>query len=121
MLSECSEGLGSTSFVDVLKQLKAINDYDAFIERISHIENFIVDQWEVEELVKALKRVNIMLYSSDFDNFDLTFASRVASPKEGIARALEMHGQDASILAIPEGPYVIPYLSDGALSAIRNM
>ncbi|MBZ4666558.1 nickel-dependent lactate racemase [Mahella sp.] len=115
MLSECSEGLGSMSFVDVLKQLKVINDYDAFIEPISHIESFTVDQWEVEELVKALKKVNIMLYSSDFDNFDLTFASKITSPEEGIARALEMHGEDAAILAIPEGPYVIPYLSSDAL------
>lgn len=111
MLSECSEGLGSHFFVEVLKQLKAIGDYEAFIKHISHMENFIVDQWEVEELVKALRKINIMLYSLDFDNFDLTFAIKITSPQEGIERALKLHGDNASIIAIPEGPYVIPYLS----------
>lgn len=111
MLSECSEGLGSNSFLDSLKCLKSIGDYNAFIQYISHLENFKVDQWEVEELIKALKKADLMLYSAPFTNNDLTFALKIESPEDGIERALKKYGPDASIIAIPEGPYVIPYLS----------
>ena len=113
--SECSEGLGSKYFIDVLLELKKIGDYDNFLKRLYNMEKFVPDQWEVEELVKVLKVTDkIYMYSSLSDNDQsLTFTKRIESIEEGIEIAKEAFGDDVKIAIIPEGPYVIPVVKEG--------
>ena len=111
MAAECSEGLGSDNFIKCLDDFGDHTDYDSYITKISDLSNFIIDQWEVEMLIKALRVGDIMLYSDKLDEESRkrTFVRPLDSVEEGIEKALEKHGRDAKMVAIPEGPYVIPY------------
>lgn len=54
--SECSEGIGSEEF----KELTTLEeDLDAFIEKIKRPDYFKIDQWELEELVKARRKAEV--------------------------------------------------------------
>jgi hypothetical protein len=44
------------------------------------------------------------------DTLAKLFVTPAATVEEGIAAALAKHGPQATIAAIPKGPYVIPYI-----------
>lgn len=112
MAAECSEGLGSDNFIKCLDDLATHPDYDSYIAKISDLRNFVIDQWEVEMLIKALRVGDVMLYTDkmDRDSLQRTFAQPVESVEDGIKASLKKHGRGAKMVAIPEGPYVIPYV-----------
>ncbi|RKX48022.1 MAG: hypothetical protein DRP38_05530 [Thermotogae bacterium] len=114
--AECIDGLGSEYFKKSLQILKEIGDYDRYIDYISKPENFLVDQWEVEELVKVLKVASkIYMFSEGLNREDwkYTFTERIESVEKGVEKALEIVGERAKILVIPEGPYIIPRIEGG--------
>ncbi len=112
--SECSEGLGSKYFRDVLIELKEIADYDSFMKRLYNMERFIPDQWEVEELVKVLKVTDKIYMHSSLSEEDqtLTFTHKIESLEDGLRIARERFGEDVRAIVIPEGPYVIPVVKE---------
>jgi nickel-dependent lactate racemase len=115
MISRCPEGLGSDMFVELLKELEEIKDGSVFLERHSQPENFVADQWEVQELLKVLDKARYYIYSEGLTEEESRLArgQKTGSAEEGIERALKEHGQEARIIAIPEGPYLIPELKEG--------
>jgi len=110
LAAECSKGLGSPEFRRVLDNLCQIRDFGRFIAHISEAKNFVLDQWEVEMLVKALRRGEIFLFSEGISEQDwpLTHSARVESVEAGLSRAIANSVQSPRIAVIPEGPYVIP-------------
>ncbi len=108
--SECSEGLGSKYFRDVLIELKEMGNYDSFMKRLYDMERFVPDQWEVEELVKVLRVTEgIYMYSSlSNEDQELTFTHKIESIEDGLKIAQNIFGEDIKAIVIPEGPYVIP-------------
>jgi len=110
LAAECSNGLGSKEFRQMLERLVRLRSLDAFLQYISEPANFTIDQWEVEMLMKALRRGTVYLYSTGIAESDwpLTHAARVDSVEEGVSLALASAARDARIAVIPEGPYVIP-------------
>jgi nickel-dependent lactate racemase len=110
LASECGDGLGSAEFRHMLEHLGECDDYEDFVRHISEPANFVIDQWEVEMLVKALRKGEIYLYSTGLSDSDwpLTFAHRVESVEHGMSLATARHGGTPRIAAIPEGPYVMP-------------
>jgi len=107
IVTECSDGLGSENFKACLKKLREIGNYDSYIEYISDMKNFVVDQWEVEELVKVLRKVEIYVYSGGLkeEDWKLTFANRVTDLQKQIDKFVSA---GSKIAVIPEGPYTIP-------------
>ena len=116
LASECSHGLGTAEFRRVLEHLHACKDYGEFIERISNPDNFVIDQWGVEMLVKAFRRGKIYLYSPGIPEKDwpLTGATRIGSVEEGLSLATRRSGPAARTAVVPEGPYVIPMVDNTA-------
>ncbi len=116
LAAECSDGLGSGEFRSVLEDLREIGDYNMFLERISEPDNFVIDQWEAEMLVKALRRAKIFLYSTGIPECDrhLTFAESIGSIEEGLSLAAGARGNTRRMAVIPEGPYVVP-MNDGII------
>lgn len=110
LASECSRGLGSSEFRFLLQELRRIKDYDSLIKHISEPDNFVIDQWEVEMLVKALRRAEVYLFSTGISESDwpLTHTRRVASVEEALSLAVAKSGRNCKVAVIPEGPYVIP-------------
>jgi len=107
--SECSEGLGNDTFVACLEKFAEIGNIDDYIEYISKPEHFTPDQWQVEKLLEALRKVEVILVSglSEVDK-KKTCVKTAATLDEALRDALARHGRAARVAVIPEGPYVIP-------------
>ena len=107
--SECSEGIGSKDFTDALLGTENLED---FMRHISQPGVYVPEEWQVEELAKATRHADIILVNSGIpaETLSKCFVTPANSIEAGIALALAKHGNDASILAIPRGPYVIPYV-----------
>jgi len=111
MASECRDGLGSEGFAASLRKLQEAVSIDEYTEYISIEKNFLLDQWEVEELAKVLRVTrNIFLLAKGLsdEEWELTSAKRIDSLEEGLDRARTLICGARSITVLPEGPYVIP-------------
>lgn len=114
--SGCAHGVGSGEFERLLRET---TDIDAFIRTIQQPGVFTIDQWEVEELCKALKKAEVYLFTEGISPDDVRdyLVEPIPSVEAGIARAIDRHGPSATIAAIPKGPYVMPRLR-GATHAL---
>ncbi len=108
--SECSEGIGSKDFTNALLGAENLED---FVKHISQPGVYVPEEWQVEELAKAARHANIILVNSGIPSETLKscFVDSAPTIEAGIAIALRKYGASASILAIPRGPYVIPYVA----------
>ncbi len=108
----CADGIGSSEFEGLLRKT---TDIDAFIRWIQQPGVFTIDQWEIEELVKALKKGRVYFYTDGLSDDDVRdcLVEPVPSVEAGIARALKRHGAGATIAVVPRGPYVIPRVISG--------
>ncbi len=104
----CPEGLGSSDFATALLQAESL---ETFMAHISQPDVFIPEEWQVEELAKAARHAEIVCVSDGIPAETLArcFVTPAGSIEEALAAALSRHGPDATILAIPRGPYVIPF------------
>ncbi len=101
------EGGGSKDFVDLLRRLKDPADF----YRLTMEPNYIAkDQWMIQEMVNAFHRCEMLYYCDGISDDDLRdfLITPIDSLQAGIEQALKRHGENARILVIPEGPYVIP-------------
>ena len=106
--SKCEEGIGSKEFENLLH---SCSNYKDFLKKIRKPGFFVIDQWEVEEMCKVLKKAEIMFYSSQIRNDVLKelMVTPINSVEDGIKEGLHRYGSHAKIIVIPKGPYVIPY------------
>jgi len=109
LLSECIEGVGSEPFTELVIRTQ---DLQKFVEGLYDPENFVIDQWQLEELAKVARKADVYCYSDGipYDVLGQLFVYPLKSPEEGINLALQKHGPNVSIVAIPEGPYILPVL-----------
>lgn len=107
VVARCAEGIGGQHFTDTLLETE---DLEAFIARTYEPGFFVPDQWEVHELLKAVRKAEVLMYTEGIPAETLAqcFVTPIASVEEGIRQALERHGEAARIAVIPKGPYVIP-------------
>ena len=63
----------------------------------------------VQHLCQALRRARVFLYSDGLDRATQRelFVEPVASPEEGITRALAFLGSTPRTVVIPQGPYIL--------------
>jgi nickel-dependent lactate racemase len=103
---ECSEGLGGHEFAALATQTRDLKQFMADIRRPDY---FVIDQWQLEELVKVLERGEVVLCGSKIAP---PIAARLpvktaADTGAALAAALERHGPEARVAVIPKGPYLI--------------
>ena len=106
MASRCHEHLGSEEFAEL--QLKTPSPED-FMRRVYEPGSFVVDQWGVEAVCKTVRKAEVLFYSDVIPDEVLAkcFVTPIASVEGGLRRALERHGPEAKVIAIPRGHYVI--------------
>lgn len=109
LAARLSEGIGSPEFAGLLLESSCL---EALVERIRRPDHFVVDQWEVLMLYKAVAKAEVLCYSEGLDDETMrrVYATPIPSVEAGIAYALRRHGPDARIAVIPKGPYVMPVL-----------
>jgi len=105
--SECAEGVGSADFARALFDTE---DLEEFVRHISQPGVFVPEEWEVEELAKATRHAHIYCVASGIphDTLARCFVTPAATVEQAVRMAMDRHGKDATLLAIPRGPYVIP-------------
>jgi nickel-dependent lactate racemase len=106
LAASLSEGIGSPSFEKCLRESAGPQ---AFELRLADDRFFAIDQWMVQHLCQALRRARVLLYSDGLDRTTQRelFVEPVASPEEGVARALALLGPKPRTVVIPQGPYVL--------------
>ena len=111
LVAECSEGIGSKPFTDLLFKT---DDLTAFVEGLYNPANFVIDQWQLEELAKVARKADIYFYTDGipYHQRSKLFVHPLENPQDGIDDILKRYGNDVQIAAIPEGPYVLAKIED---------
>jgi len=106
LVAECQEGIGSGPFTDLILKTKNL---EQFVRNTYNPKNFVIDQWQLEELAKAIRKANVYFYSDKipYEQQQKLFVNPLKSPNEGVEIALKKYGKDAKIVAIPDGPYTL--------------
>ena len=107
LAARCEEGLGGPEFTQLLADTQ---NPEAFAARLRDPDFFVVDQWQLQELCKVLRKARVLLCSNgvDGDGPHLRgLVTSVASVEAGIQQARLQHGADAAVAVIPRGPYVL--------------
>lgn len=108
--AECAEGIGGQDFAETLLGLA---DLEGFVQRTHDPEFFVPDQWQIHELLKAVSKAEVLMFSEGIPSEALSrlFVTPISSVEEGIRQAIEKHGFRARIAVMPKGPYVIPVVA----------
>ena len=111
LVAACSEGIGSKPFTDLIFKT---DDLTAFVQGLYNPANFVIDQWQLEELAKVARKADIYFYTDGIPYHQRAklFVHPLQNAQEGIEELLERYGENAQIAVIPEGPYVLAQLDE---------
>ena len=112
--SACSEGMGSSHYVEAQRRLVALgpDGFLADIEKKSHAD---IDEWQTEMQLKPMRLGAIHLYSDGLDGEarGLTGVNVTDSVDDAVRQSVAQTG-DSAVAVIPEGPYVVPVYQPAA-------
>ncbi len=111
LVAACSEGIGSKAFTDLIFKT---DELAAFVQGLYNPANFVIDQWQLEELAKVARKADIYFYTDGIPYHQRAklFVHPLKTAQEGIEEILDRYGADAQIALIPEGPYVLAQVED---------
>lgn len=109
LVAACNEGIGSKPFTDLIFKT---DDLTTFVQGLYNPANFVIDQWQLEELAKVARKADIYFYTDGIPYHQRAklFVHPLKQAQEGIEEILNRYGEDAQIAVIPEGPYVLAQL-----------
>jgi len=101
-----SEGIGSDEFQSLFQDNSTI---ELFMERILGKDYFVMDQWQLEELAKVLRKARVKVVTDGLppETVESLFVESAPTVEKAVADSLAKYGQDCSIAVIPKGPYVL--------------
>ena len=104
--SSCDEGIGSPEFTALMRETASVAE---FREQLADPDFFVIDQWQLQEMCKALDRAEIMYFTEGLDVGTLRdlLVTPVTSVEYALDTALQRHGRNALVAVIPDGPYVL--------------
>ena len=107
--SSCTEGLGSKEF-DLIAE--TFPEIEQFVDAIFKEKFFVLNQWQMEELAKALRKGKVKYFTDALSPEVLRkfYVEPVASVEQGITEAIAEYGPETTIAVLPEGPYVLAEL-----------
>ena len=106
--SACSEGMGSSEFVDAQRRLVEQGP-DAFFAAISKKRFADIDEWQSQMQLRPMAIGNVHLYTEGLSDAEcgLTGVGRAENLGQAIEASVAASGE-RRLAVIPEGPYVIP-------------
>ncbi len=106
LAASMSEGIGSKEFQGLFRDNATL---DQFMHRILHEGQFVMDQWQLEELAKVRRHAKVRVVSDGLPAETLAglFVDPAPTVESAVADALAEYGPRATIAVIPEGPYVL--------------
>ena len=111
IVARCDEGIGGPEFTDLLLNTTSV---ETFAQRLEDPDFFVIDQWQLQELCKVMRKANVMMFSEGIQDEDRerVLVEMVPSVEGAIARVLDERGAAARIAVIPKGPYVLTQLQE---------
>lgn len=107
---ENAEGIGGPEFTELILGQQ---DLGAFMDGLFAGQVCSIDQWQLQEMEKVCRRATIHSVSSlPPETQHRLFVEPAESVEAAVEQALAIHGPDATIAVIPEGPYVLACLQD---------
>jgi len=103
-------GFGEPEFADLVLRYPALEEFAA--ERLAGNAPVLKDQWALENLRKAVRHGEVLLWSDGLprDLRQHVPVALVESLQAGLERAFDTHGPEARVIVLPHGPYVLPYV-----------
>lgn len=101
-----SEGIGSP---ELRKLIDDHPDLDVLMKKIIEEGFFVMDQWQLEELGKVLRKAKVRFVTDGLppETVRRLYVEPAPSVEAAVADALAEYGPNATIAAISEGPYVL--------------
>ncbi|MFX1448883.1 MAG: hypothetical protein ACFFCG_12275, partial [Promethearchaeota archaeon] len=110
-VNQCGEGVGvgQDKFKELIFSGKTPEEiYNDILNK----KIVVADQWEIQVLTRILMKAEIYLVSNmkeeEIGNIGLKHANTV---EDAIKQSLNKHGKDASILILPNGPQILPFIN----------
>ena len=96
IVARCDEGIGGPEFTDLLLNTTSVEN---FAQRLEDPDFFVIDQWQLQELCKVMRKANVMMFSEGIQDEDRerVLVEMVPSVEGAIARVLNERGADARI------------------------
>ncbi len=101
--SECSDGLGSGNFRELLGMMRFPAQ---FMDMLLSEGFFRPDQWEVQELVKVLEKCRVKIYSGNLSDEEISQCG-CEPVKDLNAEIIRASGPGLRAAFIPQGPYAL--------------
>ena len=109
IVSECSEGMGSSEFVAAQRELVRLGPAE-FVSAILDKSHAAVDEWQSQMQTKPMNIGRIHLITDRLPTSDHPSTGVNVSPSlQTTFEACLADNPDQSVAVIPEGPYVIPF------------
>jgi len=104
--SSCAEGLGCTQFDEIATKFPTIDD---FMTAILNDEFFVINQWQLEELGKVLRKGRVVVVTDAISSETLKrmYVESAPTVEQAVQDALVRYGETAKIAVLPDGPYVL--------------
>jgi len=108
IVSEISEGFGSTEYLEAQRRLIE-RGVDGFLQEILPKDYAAIDEWQTEMQLKPMRIGTIHLYTQALSEAErsLTGVRLIDDLAGEIRRSVEAFG-DHRVVVVPEGPYVVP-------------
>lgn len=116
IVSQMSEGFGSAEYRRAQKRLIELGE-ESFLKEIEPKKKAVIDEWETEMQLKVTRKGRVHLFTQGLtlDEERLT-GVEVFSDLADFSRAIARSGLvEKQALVIPEGPYILPFLSDSTI------
>ena len=107
IVSEISEGLGSSEYVESQKKLIELGP-EKFWQEIESKKFAAIDEWETQEQLKAMGAGQIHLFTRGLSPEEgrLTGVDMVQELEQAVLKSAQEHKK---LAVIPEGPYLVPF------------
>ena len=111
--SDLGQGLGSSSFQELLAEL---DSPEQMLERLREVDYLKMDQWMLQDFCNVLIHAGEIQVRTDGlseETLEKIHLVPIRSLDEGLHRALAFHGPGAKVGVLPEGPYTIARVVEG--------
>lgn len=107
---ESRDGIEHQSFYDIMLKAKTPDDILSFIK----MNEPISDQWQNQVLARILKKAHVIAVTKGVEDYEIEnmMMTPASTAKEALELAFKKKGNDAKIIAIPEGPYAFPIINN---------
>jgi nickel-dependent lactate racemase len=108
--TECRERIGQRNFYDIFKQYR---DPKLILQKLRAKEIEMIDQWSTQIIARIIINCQVFVVSEFLTSEELMQMgmSRFTDLQSAVSEALAIKGKQASISLIPEGPLVLPVIS----------